>query len=260
MDSWLPIWIVTRTELGCSSTVGTTSPRASTAMRSTAWLMSIPDGWIWTRAWADATSTTDDSGPVTVTGILGHDRLTHVQAGRNGPVVDLHGNGLADEGIEPHLDPRRVEVDDLDVAGIRCPDGDRDAHGRRSGGHGHPREVDRRAEAGGRDGRPVRPDGQVPDGGDVVEVADDEGVARLVQHLDGNHAGERLGAGRDDQARVEECGEKDCRELQRPVAKDELDGAAHGAQRPALAGAWSVSSRGSATTGVGSFSWRTARP
>ena len=57
----------TRTAEGSISTGVSCSPRASTAIRSTSWSTSIPDGWIRTRASAATTWLTTDSGPETST-------------------------------------------------------------------------------------------------------------------------------------------------------------------------------------------------
>ncbi len=86
--SWLPIWMVTRTALGWTSTPSTTLPLASTAWRPTVSLTSRPDGSIRTRATAATTNRAKESGPETVTGILGDDRVADVEAGRDGAEVD----------------------------------------------------------------------------------------------------------------------------------------------------------------------------
>ena len=65
--SWLPIWMVTRTALGWTSTPSTTSPLASMGSRPTVSLTSSPDGSIRTRASAATTKRTAWSGPETVT-------------------------------------------------------------------------------------------------------------------------------------------------------------------------------------------------
>ena len=61
----LPTEIFTRTVLGSMLTGLRTSPRMSTATRSTVWSTSIPDGWMTTAARAAVAWRTTDSGPDT---------------------------------------------------------------------------------------------------------------------------------------------------------------------------------------------------
>ena len=71
-------------------------------------------------------------------------------------------------------------------------------------------------------------------------------LLRLVQDLDRDPAPERLGRGRDDDPGVQERGQQDRGDLERPVADDEADGSAHRRScpsRPAVPGRASAAPR-----------------
>ena len=113
--SWLPMRIVTCTLEGLSVTGLTSTPRTSTATRSTCWSTFSPLGSIRTRATAATTWFTADWVPDTVTWLDVQDRVAHGEPGRLRAAVDLDGHDLGGQRVEPDGDLARGPVEDLDL-------------------------------------------------------------------------------------------------------------------------------------------------
>ena len=186
--------------------------------------MSRPDGWITTRATAAVARRTTESGPGDGHRVGRQDRRLRVQAGRQRhPCRRPTGTLLETSGSSWTWIDLRIEVEDLDPR-IDGLDVDLDGGERRPGlGRGR-RQVDAGGEAAA--GQPVGDVGrrEVADVGHVAQIAgQQDGVGRLVGRHDRDPAGPDLGILGQDQAGIQERGQHDGAELERPVPDDPAD-------------------------------------
>ena len=231
------------------STGAMTSPRTSTATRSTVWSTSMPDGWMTTRAWAAVTSCDDRLRAGDIGLVVGQDRVADLEAARDRAMVDLDRDRLRHEGVELDGHRRRVVAEDRHPRIAGHVDLDRDERAaRRRMGIG---QVDRRPEA--RAGQPLGDlgRGEIADVRDLRQVADEHGRRRQLEGHDRDAAGPDLGALRQDEAGVQERRQDDRGELERPVVDDELEGASH----RRAAGAAGAGDAADAWGGSGSSRW-----